>query len=150
MSFSELFHLISPSVIPLRSSPVVANGRISSVVMAVLIYLYRRRRVCVCTCAQACPTLATPSTIACQAPLSMEFSREENWSGLPCPPPGDLPDPGIEPASLGSPALAGRYFTSWATREDVDIDIDTDKRHNFLIYSSISGHLVFPCLGDCK
>ena len=42
---------------------------------------------------------------SCQAPLSMGFSRQEYWSGLPCPPPGDLPDPGIEPASLASPAL---------------------------------------------
>ena len=42
----------------------------------------------------------------CQAPLSMEFSRQEYWSGLPFPPPGDLPDPGIEPVSLESPALA--------------------------------------------
>ena len=51
-------------------------------------------------------------TIACQAPLSMEFSRQEYWSGLPCLPPGDLPDPGIEPTSLTSPALAGRFFTT--------------------------------------
>ena len=51
----------------------------------------------------------TPRTIARQAPLSMGFSRPEFWSGLPFPPPGDLPDPGIEPAS---PALAGRFFTT--------------------------------------
>ena len=54
-----------------------------------------------------------PWTAAHQAPLSMRFSRQEYWSGLPCPPPGDLPDPGIEPASLMSPALAGRSFTTW-------------------------------------
>jgi len=42
----------------------------------------------------------------------MEFSRQEYWSGLPCPPPGDLPDPGIEPASLMSGALAGGFFTT--------------------------------------
>ena len=42
----------------------------------------------------------TPGTVACQAPLSMGFSRQEYWSGLPCPPPGDLPNPGIEPGSL--------------------------------------------------
>ena len=42
---------------------------------------------------------ATPWTVAHQAPLSIGFSRQESWSGLPCPPPGDLPDPGIEPAS---------------------------------------------------
>ena len=53
-----------------------------------------------------------------QAPLSMGFSRHEYWSGLPCPPPGDLPDPGMEPAPLMSPALAGGFFTSatWALR----------------------------------
>ena len=44
-------------------------------------------------------------TVACQAPLSMGFSRQEYWSGLPCPPAGDLPDPGIEPMCLTSPAL---------------------------------------------
>ena len=57
---------------------------------------------------------ATPWTISRQAPLSMGFSRQEYWSGLPCSPPGDLPDPGIEPTSLMSPALAGRFFTSSA------------------------------------
>ena len=51
--------------------------------------------------AKSCPTLAPPRTIACQAPLSMGFSRQEYWSGLPFPSPGDLPNPGIE---LGSPA----------------------------------------------
>ena len=45
-------------------------------------------------------------TVAPQAPLSLGFSRQEYWSGLPCPPPGDLPDPGVEPASLMSPELA--------------------------------------------
>ena len=52
--------------------------------------------------AKSCPTLATPWTIAHQAPLSMGFSRQEYWSGLPFPSPGDLPNPGIEPKS---PAL---------------------------------------------
>ena len=56
--------------------------------------------------------IVTLWTIACQAPLSMGVSRQECWSGLPCPPPGDLPDPGIEPVSLVSPALAGRFFTT--------------------------------------
>ena len=54
-------------------------------------------------------------TIAHQAPLSMGFSRREQWSGLPFPTPGDLPDPGIEPVSLMSPALAGGLFTTSAT-----------------------------------
>ena len=51
---------------------------------------------------KSCLTLATPWTVACQVPLSMGFSRQEYWSGLPFPSPGDLPDPGIEP---GSPTL---------------------------------------------
>ena len=63
------------------------------------------------------PLFATPWTIAHQAPLSMEFSRQEYFSGLPCPSPEDLPNPGIEPTSLMSPALAGGFFTSCATWE---------------------------------
>ena len=55
--------------------------------------------------------------IACQAPLSMGFSRQEYWSGLPLPSPGDLPDTGIELTSFMSPALAGRFFTTSATHE---------------------------------
>ena len=61
--------------------------------------------ICLFVCvlvALSCPTLVTPWTIACQAPLSMGFSRQEYWTGLPFPSPRDLPDPGIEP---GSPAL---------------------------------------------
>ena len=49
----------------------------------------------------------TSWTVALQAPLSVEFSKQEYWSELPFPPPGDLPDPGIEPMSLVSPALTG-------------------------------------------
>ena len=60
---------------------------------------------------------ATLWTIALQAPLSMGFSRQEYWSGLPYPPPGDLPDPGIEPVSLISLALAGGFFTTSTTWE---------------------------------
>ena len=54
-------------------------------------------------------------TLAHQAPLSMGFTRQKYWSGLPCPPPADLPNPGIEPKSLLSPALAGGFFTISAT-----------------------------------
>ena len=75
--------------------------------------------VCMCVCALSHFSrvwfFATLWTVACQAPLSMWFSRQEYWSGLPCPPPGDLPDPGIEPASLMSPVLAGKFFTTSAT-----------------------------------
>ena len=60
---------------------------------------------------------SAPWTVARQAPLSMEFSRQEYWSGLPFPTPGDLPSPGIEPVSLESPALAGGFFTTSAAWE---------------------------------
>ena len=59
--------------------------------------------VCVCVCVKSLSRVrlfATPWTVARQAPLSMGFSRPEYWSGLPCPPPGDLPNPGIKPTSL--------------------------------------------------
>ena len=80
---------------------------------------------CVCVCVCVCTLrpishvqlFATLWTVACQAPLLMEFSRQEHLSGLPCPPPGDLPDPGAEPAGLTSPALAGVFFITNATWE---------------------------------
>ena len=58
---------------------------------------------------QLCLT-AIPRTVAQQASISVGFSRQEDWSGLPCPPPGDLPNPGIEAVSIMSPALAGGSF----------------------------------------
>ena len=58
--------------------------------------------------AKSCLTLVTPWTVACLAPLSLRFPRQEYWSQLPFPSPGDLLDPGIKPAS---PALAGGFFT---------------------------------------
>ena len=54
----------------------------------------------------------TPWTIAHQVPLSVRFSRQDFWSGFPCPPPGELPDPGLKPMSLMSPAMACGFFTT--------------------------------------
>ena len=59
----------------------------------------------------------TPWTVDRQAPPSMGFSRQEYWSGLPCPPPGTLPNPGSKPTSLTSPALAGGFFATSAAWE---------------------------------
>ena len=66
---------------------------------------------------QSCWPFATLWTVAHQAPLSMRISRQESWSGLPCPPPGDLPSLGIKPVPLKSPAMAGRFFTTSAAWE---------------------------------
>ena len=73
------------------------------------ICIYHDMRVCMLSCVWL---FATPWTVACQAPLSNEFSRQDYWSGLPFPPPWDLLHPGIEPARLASPALAGGFFTT--------------------------------------
>ena len=79
----------------------------------------RHKLFCVCmlTRISHAQLFATLWTVACQAPLSMGFSRQEHWSELPCPPPGDLPNPGIEPVSLLSPTLAGGFFTTSAIWE---------------------------------
>ena len=67
--------------------------------------------VCVLSCFSHVCLFATPWTVACQAPLSMDSSsKNDYWSGLPCPPMGDLPNPGMEPMFLTSPALAGGFF----------------------------------------
>ena len=65
----------------------------------------------VLSCFSCIQLFVTLWPVAHQAPLSMGFSRQEYWSRLPCLPPGDLPDPGIKPTSLMSPALAGGFFT---------------------------------------
>ena len=74
-----------------------------------------------CVCSVVSNSFATSWTVSHQVPLSMEFSRQEYWSELPLPTPGDLPDPEIKPMSLVSSALAGRFFTTSTTWEDPQI-----------------------------
>ena len=83
--------------------------------------------VCVCVCVHPqslsrVRLFVTPWTIGCQASLSMEFSRQEHWKVLPFPPPGGLPNPRIEPASLEFLVLAGGLFTrpTWEVQTAVD------------------------------
>ena len=75
-------------------------------------------------------------TVACQTPLSMGFSKQEYWSELPCPPPGDLPEPGIKPVSLTSPALAGGFFTtsSWEAHYGPDALYCLELRNDFGLF----------------
>ena len=84
--------------------------------------------MCVCTLSHVW-LFVTPWTVACQAPLSMGFSRQEYWNGLPFPPPGNFPDPGIETTSPASPALAGRFFTTAPPGKPI-----TDIRLMIIIY----------------
>ena len=84
-------------------------------------------------------------TVAHQAPLSMGFSRQEYCSGLLCPPPGDLPDPGIEPRSLMSPALAGGHLGSpqEQLRERQFLGMGPPQ------YTGSRGNMTAPRLIDC-
>ena len=91
------------------ASPKLASGFFTNVPpgkpsLCIYIYLYGGGGGSV---AKSCPTLGTPWTVAHQAPLSIEFSRQEYWSRLPLPSPGDLSYPGIEP---GSPALQADFL----------------------------------------
>ena len=79
---------------------------VSTISHSIWMRLFLWRWLCVKSLSHA-QLFTTPWTVVCQAPLSMEFSRQDYWSGLSCPPPWDLPDPGVKLASLMSPALAG-------------------------------------------
>ena len=84
--------------------------------------------------------LVTPRTVARHAPLSVGFFRQEYYSGLPFPPAGDLPDSGVEPASLASPALAGSFFTTSTTCEALWIIHGSS-----LVWGSASWLPLIPC-----
>ena len=90
-----VYNLLSHNSCNLQGKIIEAN--------TVLCYVQLLSRVQLCV---------TPWTVACQAPLSMGFSRQEYWSGLPFPSPGDYTDPGMELVSPVAPALAGRFFTT--------------------------------------
>ena len=64
-----------------------------------------------CVYVQSCPAVCDSVDCSRRAPLSLKFSRQESWSGLPLPPQGNLPKPRIQPISVASPALAGRFFS---------------------------------------
>ena len=96
----------------------------------------------------------TPWTVAHQAPLSMGFSRQEYWSGLPFPSPGYLPDPGIELASLMSPVLAGRLFITSITWEAPILHLILAKRlrsdlHLFCAAAAAAAKLIQSCPTLC-
>ena len=84
--------------------------------------------------------------VAHQAPLSMGFSRQEYWSGLPCPSPGDLPNPGIESESLTSPALADGFFTTSSTWE-APLTFKLSFKHSTIALTTGPLHWLFLLLG---
>ena len=80
--------------------------------------------LCACGVLSHVQLFVTQWTVAYQAPVTMGFSRPEYWSGVPFPTPGALPNPGIEPVSLMSPALAGGFFTTRATTVETTPDVN--------------------------
>ena len=104
VSALSLLHRVLTQVASPQHHLILLNGYQSSVVSACMISYYSHVQL-----------LATRWTVDPQDPLSMGFSRQRYWSGLPFPSLGDLPNPGIEPESLRSPALAGRFFITSAT-----------------------------------
>ena len=99
--------------VPLHTRLPVANFQRGKRVLAPV----RQLLYSACVSSQLCRTLYNPWTVAHLAPPSMGLARQEHCSGLPCPPPGDLPDPGVKPESLGPPALAGELLYHCATWE---------------------------------
>ena len=98
--------------------------------------------------AKLCPTLAIPWTIACQAPLSLGFSRQEYWSGLPFPFPGDLPDPGIKPRSpaLQADHLPTELGASHSSREKMVPDIIRNVGRDQVTYGTVG----YRCYSYCS
>ena len=86
---------------------------------------------------QSCLILCDP--VDCQAPLSKGFSRQDSWSGLPFPPPGDLPDPGRQSSSLMSPALAGGFFMTSTTWE-------APQSTSYINNVCLLGNFIFICM----
>ena len=126
--FSFLFYFSGIYFLPFCVSPVITHYRsckLFSLVCAVLSCIW---------------LFSTPRTVAHQVPLSLEFSRHEYWSGLPFSSPGDLPDPGIEPMSPASPALASGFFTSVSPGKPL-FSLDSTN-----IHGSLSNQWRFPVI----
>ena len=121
----DLFAIQRSQMIP----NIINPGKRQFVLSPMIKSLYLRAPIswlCECLCVHACTQslsyvwlFATPWTVACQASLAVGFSRQEYWSGMPFPPPGDLPDSRIEPASPAFFALAGGFFTTAPPRKPI-------------------------------
>ena len=110
--------MISPLKCLLSKTPTEAYQKVKIIFhLSIILLIPRMLHVSMLSRFSHIRLLVTLWTIACQAPLSIGFSRQEYWSRLPCPPQGDLPDPGIKPTSFTSPALADGFFTTSTTWE---------------------------------
>ena len=113
-----------------------------------------RSHVCMFSCFDCVQLFETLWTVTHQAPLSMGFSRQEYWSRLPCPSPGDLPDPGkgtnIKLFELTTPALASRFFTHWATWEaHLSITLRINSKFLTTVSEYFGWIICFPKMNIC-
>ena len=128
------FHYIP--ILCIETSTSFLKGQISfhvNVIFITLLYSAIKCDMCA-ELLQLCLNLCDPvdyGHIASQAPLSMGFSKQEYWNGLPCPPPGNCPHPWIESVSLMSPALAGSFYTSSAIWKALKCDAKLLIFHSF-------------------
>ena len=97
-----------------------------------MMVVWIRKEVCVLSQLNRVWLFATPWTVAHQAPLSIGFPRQEYWSGLPCPLPGDLPNLGNESKSLVSPAFKSGFFTTSATWEALQKEVVRSKKRGWI------------------
>ena len=113
--------------------------------ISVILFQYKWNHVCACEVASIVSDCETLWTVASQASLSMGFSRQEYWRGLPCPPPGDLLHPGIESMFLMFPALAGGFFITrvgiirYATFWDWHFSLSIITVRSILVIACITG-----------
>ena len=114
------YHMNSNSLCASSSQLLYKLEYFLEIIPIVLNFFNILEAVCACCHFDHVQLFETLQTIACWAPLSMGFYRQEYWSGLPHPPLGDVPDPGIKPASPVSPALADRFFTTSTTWEALE------------------------------
>ena len=103
-------------------------------------------RACLISCFHCIQFCVSQRTVAFQAPPSVRFSGQEYWIGLPCPPPGDLPDPKVESVSLTSPALGGGFFSMSATWEALLVPIRSRNLKPWTYYGFVEqvalGHIL--------
>ena len=131
-----------------RFFSIIGGYKILNIVpCAILVGPYCLSILYVCCCCwvsrwATSDSFATPWTVACQASLSMGFPRQEYWSGLPFPSPGDPPNPGIEPAFSASPALSGGFFTTEPLEKQAHFTHSVSVNPRLLIYPFPSSCLV--------
>ena len=126
--------ILSLSIYTLSTQLIQSDTNLSTAVKAFGEVFKIRWSACMFSCFRNIWFFATPGTVACQVSPSMGFSRQEYWSGLPCPPPGNLSDPGIKSAYPSGPTLTGRFFTTESPDVWVTYYTGTGSRMDEVVY----------------